>query len=167
MLAVTIGVIFLPCSASAEQGVKICGFVYDRTGLPVVNATITLLQNNVSLPAGSNPAITDVQGYYEFIGFQPGVYCILAEKNAFAYSTTIQLQTRDLLVNFDLQGSAADLDDIRTTAVTPSPTAKPEIVTVTPAAPEASPVASTAPGFDVAIALLGVFIFGLTKRLKR
>jgi hypothetical protein len=167
MLAVTIGVIFLPCNASAEPGVRIYGFVYDRTGMPVVNATITLLLDNVSLSTGSNPATTDVQGYYEFAGIRRGVYCLVAEKNAFAYSTTIRLQTWDLLVNLDLQGSTADLADAAVTPATPSPTAVPEIATATPALPESSPGVSAIPGFDVVIAVLGVFFLGLSKMSKQ
>jgi hypothetical protein len=168
LLAMAIGALVFPVSASAEQGVRLYGFVYDRTGLPVVNATITLLLDNVSLPTGSNPAITDVQGYYEFAGIQPGVYCLVAEKNAFAYSTTIRLQTGDLLVNFNLQGRTADMVDISATPATPSPTAVPEIVTATPApsAPDPSPGASAAPGFDIVIALLGLFLLGLMKMPK-
>jgi hypothetical protein len=166
LLAMAIGILLFSASASAEQGVRVYGFVNDRTGLPVVNATVTLLLDNVSLPTASNPAITDLHGYYEFSGIQHGAYCLVAEKNDFSYSTTIYLQNLDLLANFNLQGSTADLADRRAASATPSPAAKPEIATATPAATGTVPVTPATPGFDVAIALLGVFFLGLAKRLK-
>jgi hypothetical protein len=124
------------------------GFVYDRTGLPVVNATVTLYLDNVPLHTASNPAITDVHGYYEFIGIQQGIYCLVAEKNNYPFSRTIYIQALDKMVNFTLQGSASDLADIHTPPMTPSPSPAPEIATATPEAPEATPEASAAPGFE-------------------
>jgi hypothetical protein len=166
-LAVTIAVIMLSGIASAEPGVRVYGFVYDKAGLPVANATVTLLLETVPLPTASNPAITDLHGYYEFPGIQHGVYCLVAEKNAFSSSATIILQTWDKTMNLALQGSTADLVDIRATAATPSPTAGPEIVTATPAAPETTPGPSATPGFDAALALLGIFSLMIVKRLKQ
>lgn len=167
LLAVTIGVLLLPGSASAEQGVSIYGFVYDRTGLPVANVTVTLLVDTVPLQTGSNPATTDLQGYYEFPGIQHGIYCLVAEKYPYSASATIRLQTRDLLQNFTLQGSAADLADIPASAATPSPAATPEVVTATPAAPEATPGVSAVPGFDLVLVLSGMFLSALAKRPKK
>lgn len=156
----------IPGQCICRTGVRIYGFVFDRTGLPVVNATVTLLLDNVPLPTSSNPAITDVHGYYEFSGIRNGEYCLVAEKNTFSYSMTIYLQTRDLLANFSLQGSTFDMLDVRAIAETPSPTAAPEIATATPAATGTAQVTSAAPGFDVVIALLGVFFLGLATRQK-
>lgn len=167
LLAVTIGVLLLPCSASAEQGVRVYGFVFDRTGLPVANATVTLFLDNVPLPTSSNPATTDLHGYYEFAGIQQGSYCLVAEKYPHSASATTRVQTWDRIQNLTLGGSAADMADIPAGTVTPSPTAGPEIVTATPAVPEATPGTSATPGFEVAVALLGVFFLGLVKRRKQ
>lgn len=167
MLAMTGGFVLLTASASAEQGVRIYGFVNDRTGQPVANVTVTLLLDDKPLPTFSNPATTDLQGYYEFPGIQHGIYCLMAEKYPYSASATIRLQTGGLLQNFTLQGSAADLADIPASAATPSPAATPEIVTATPAAPEAAPGASAIPGFDFVLALSGMFLPALAKRLKK
>jgi hypothetical protein len=167
LLAMTIGGILLPGSASAEDGMRVYGFIYDRAGLPVANATVTLLLDNVPLPTASNPAISDLHGYYEFPGIQRGVYCLVAEKNAFPYSNTIYLQSGDKMVNFTLQGSTADLADIPAAAATPAPTAVVEIATATPAVPEATPVPSATPGFGVGIAVLGFLYLAMVKRLKQ
>jgi hypothetical protein len=167
LLAVTIGVLLLPGSASAGQGVRVYGFVYDRTGLPVANASVTLLSDDKPLPTASNPATTDIHGYFEFPGIQQGSYCLVAEKNAIAYSTTIRLQTWDAQVNFNLQGSTADLADVRVTPQPGSPTAGQEIATPTPAASYPTPVMASTPGFDIALALLSLFLLGLAKRRIR
>jgi hypothetical protein len=167
ILAVTIGVLLFPVSVSAEQGVRVYGFVFDRTGLPVVNATVTLLLDNVPLPTSSNPATTDLHGYYEFPGIQYNSYCLVAEKYPHSASATIRVQTWDRLQNFTLQGSTADLADVHVIAATPSPTAGLEIATATPAVTETAPGTSATPGFDAGIALLGLFFLGLTKRRKQ
>lgn len=167
LLALTIGSTLIPGSASAEQGIMIYGFVLDRTGLPVANATVTLLLDNVPLPTGSNPAIADVHGYYEFIGIQRGTYCLLAEKNAFSSSATMYLQTGIRIMNFTLQGSATDLADVHMPEATPSPVAVPEIATATPAQPVTTPGTTSAPGFAAVVALSGILATGLMKRPRR
>jgi hypothetical protein len=162
----TIGVLIFPASASAEPGVRVYGFVYDRIGLPVANATVTLLLDSVPLLTSSNPATTNLHGYYEFAGIQQGSYCLVAEKYYHSGSATTRVQTWDRVQNITIGGSTAELADIQVATATPLPTAAPELATVTPAATGTAPVASVAPGFDVAISLLGVFFLGLATRRK-
>lgn len=166
LLTVSSGILVLPASTRAATGVSVNGFVYDRTGLPVANATVTLLMDSQPLPTTSNPATTDLNGYYNFFGIQHGIYCLEAEKNSFSSSATILVQSSDKTTDLTLQGSAADLADIRVTMVPPSPTTGPEFATARPTA-VTTPGPSASPGFAVVIALAGLFFTGLVKRRKQ
>jgi hypothetical protein len=171
LLAMAGGAMLLSCDACAEQGVRIYGFVYDQTGLPVSNATVTLLLDDIPLLTYSNPATTDLHGYYEFPGIQHGTYNLIAEKNFYSSSDTIRVQTWDVLHSFTLQGSTANLADMwestPTPLPTPSPTPVPEVVTTTPEAPGPSPAPSATPGFDIAMVLTGLLSTVLIKWLKQ
>jgi len=166
LLTVSMGTLVFPASAQAAAGVSVNGFVYDRAGLPVANATVTLFLDNQPLSTASNPATTDLNGYYTFFGIQHGIYCLAAEKNSFSSSATILVQSRDKTTDLTLGGSTADLADIRATVATPAATAGPEIVTATPLA-DNTPGPSASPGFAVVITLAGIFFAGLVKWQKQ
>jgi hypothetical protein len=158
------GCLLLPGNACAQYGVTVYGFVNDRTGLPVSNVSVTLLEDNVPLNSSSNPAMTDAQGYYEFFGIRRGIYCLMAEKHAFTSSATVLLETNDKAVNISLGGSAADLSDVSPAPASPSPSPGPVISPATPVAPESTPAATAAPGLEAVLALSGIFAFGMAKR---
>lgn len=167
LIALAIGCLLLPGSAFAQYGVTVYGFVNDRTGMPVSNVSVTLLEDNVPLYTSSNPAMTDAHGYYEFFGIRRGIYCLMAEKKAFSSSATVLLETQDKAVNITLQGSAADLFDVSPAPVSPSPSPAPVISSATPVMPETTPAATAAPGLEAVLAVSGIFAFGLLKRRTR
>lgn len=167
LLTLAIVCLLLPGSAFAQYGVTVYGFVNDRTGMPVSNVSVTLLEDNVPLNTLSNPAITDAHGYYEFFGIRRGIYCLMAEKYAFTSSATVLLETRDKAVNISLGGSAAELSDVSWAKASPSPSPEPVISPATPVAPGTTPAATAAPGLEAVLAVSGISACGLLKRRMR
>jgi len=145
--------IFIACNTDAASGVLIHGYVSDKDHKTVANATVALMKDEVLLPTSSNPAMTDTNGYYEFWGIARGQYCLIASKGAHSFSNTILVQEWDVMQNFTLPATSAEL------AATLQPTASP-VPTVAPSpatepVTSATPVSQASPGFGLLLLLPG------------
>jgi len=145
--------IFIACDADAATGVLIHGYVMDRDRQPVANTTVVLLMNEVPLPTSSNPALTDTNGYYAFWGIGRGQYCLVASKGVYSFSNTILVQEWDVMQNFTLQATSAELADTPRPTASPAPTVTPA-PTAMPTVP-ATPVPQASPGFGLILLLPG------------
>ena len=163
-VVITLVIILLPQTATATGGVNIYGFVTDRSGQPVANATVTLLLDGAPVQSMSNPARTDTNGYYEFPGIQKGMYCLVVEKRFFSSSNAFYVQIWDKIINFTLLGSAEELSDFQAPSATPEPISTPPPPTATPAATPATSPPAPAPGFGTLLAILGIVLVRMIKR---
>lgn len=152
-LVMFVCLVFIACDADAASGVMIHGYVLDRDRQAVANATVVLLKNEVPLPTSSNPALTDTNGYYAFWGIERGQYCLVASKGAHSLSNTILVQEWDVMQDFTLQATSAELSDTPRPTASPAPTVTPA-PTAAPTAP-ATPVPPASSGFGVFLLLPG------------
>ena len=76
-LAILFALVLLPALAFAQQTGSVSGIVVDRSGAPVVGATVKI--SGDMLPAGRT-VVTGESGTYSFVALLPGTYLVEVEK---------------------------------------------------------------------------------------
>ena len=140
------------------SGVMVYGFVHDRDGIPVANATVTLYEGDARLITLSNPAVTDSNGYFQFEGIDRGQYCVVYAKGDYSSPETFLVQGTGCRLNLTLWASASELSS--SPSPSPSPAARPTPMPAPPASttitPTPSPAPAPSPGFEALVAILAI-----------
>jgi hypothetical protein len=93
--------------AAGDPGIS--GIVTDEDHRPVPQTAVYLYSNGTFVNVPGNPAVTDVNGFYQFNNVKPEIYSLEASKNNYNVTATAPVRSSGYRVDFMLPSHTAAL----------------------------------------------------------